>query len=212
MTKTHLVQREVAAGWRYLVMEQLSEVIVMQKLISYQWLIWGSGAQIPQGKHEIWFAKPRWSKAYCQEFSLAVTWGRRMSCGSCFCLWFGYNGFGQGYRREMFANKDFLHISPQALRKSWKESLSRCCSLHSITLPSGDKEIITFKLAGLIFHGLERGNCFPVPTAKNQWLPTEVWPNFPPCLNHSDIMDTWKHWHGVRTWWMSWLVSLHFHG
>lgn len=48
----------------------------------------------------------------------------------------------------MFANDEFLHISQQALRKGWKESLSRCCYLHSITLPSGDKEIITFKVLG----------------------------------------------------------------
>lgn len=193
MTRTHLVHREVAAGWRYLVMEQLSEVIVMQNLISYQWLMWGSGAQIPHGKHEIWFAKPRWSKAYFHEFSLAVTRGRRMSCGTCFCLWFGYNWFGQGYRREMFANKDLLHISQQALRKSWKASLSRCCSLHSITLPSGDKEIITFKLLGS-FSMDWKGGTFSVPTAKNQWLPTEVWPNFPPCylsqsLRHHGYME-----------------------
>lgn len=53
MTRTHLVHREVAAGWGSLVMEQLSEVIVMQKLILYQCLMWGSGAHIPHGKLEI---------------------------------------------------------------------------------------------------------------------------------------------------------------
>lgn len=101
----------------------------------------------------------------------------------------------------MFANKDFLHISQQALRKSWKESLSRCCSLHSITLPSGDKEIITFKLLGPFSMDWKEGTVSLCLQPGTNDCPLRYGLIFHPAtrLNHSDITDTWKYCHGVRT-------------
>lgn len=133
MTRTHLVHREVAAGWRCLVMERLSEVMVMQNLLLHQWLMWGSGAQIPHGKHDIWPAKPHWSKLSFQEFSLAVTRGRRMNCGTSFCIWLGCDGFGQGDRSEMFENQDFLHISQQVQERAGR-SLWAGATLSTLSL------------------------------------------------------------------------------
>lgn len=170
----------------------------MQKLIS----VVDVGFRCTNSSWKAWnfTAKPHWSKGYFQEFSLAVTQGTGMSCGTCFCLWLGYNGCGQGERTEMFANDDFLHISQQALRKGWKESLSRCCYLHSITLLSGDKEIITFKVLGSFSMDWKGGRVSLCLQPRTNDCPLRYGLIFhlATCLNHSDIMDTWKYCRGIR--------------
>ena len=142
-----------------------------------------------------------------------------MSYGTFFCLWLVYNGLGQGRRnrREVFANNDLLHTSQQALRKGWKESISRCCSNRYIMLPSGGKETITFKLLGSFSMGWKGGvvSLCLQPRADDYPLRYGLIFHAATCPSHSVIMDTWKYCRVIRAWWLavasespfSWVMS-----
>lgn len=143
----------------------------------------------------------------------------RMSYGTFFCLWLVYNGLGRGgrKRREVFANNDLLHTSQQALRKVWKESISRCCSNRYIMLPSGGKETITFKLLGSFSMGWKGGVVSLCLQPRGDDYPLRYGLIFhaATCPSHSVIMDTWKYCRVIRAWWLamasespfSWVMS-----